>query len=355
MDILNQLIDGFTVAATPQNLLFALLGALLGTIIGALPGIGPSAGVAILLPLTFGMSPVTALIMLAGIYYGSMCGGTITSVLINTPGESASVATTFDGYQLAVRGVAVPRSGWPPSPRSLRARSVLSDSWWPHPSWPTSPSGWAHLSTSPWWSSAWHRACVEPMIEYVLAEPGVLGRPVNDHHARAVHSRQSDDQRREDRLRCNTRQRGSRVDPQPNSGGTNDLPALFGGNVGLLILLEMARGVANHVLDRQGDVHKPEQVRDDPGPTAPVASPRSRDHDPRSEYRCGGECGSNATASGYAGTGEAACASAEAVLDQVPSVTSKSPERICRGSDADSDHRDGVGDVRRHWCQFGGQ
>jgi putative tricarboxylic transport membrane protein len=70
MDILNQLIDGFTVAATPQNLLLALLGALLGTIIGALPGIGPSAGVAILLPLTFGMSPVTALIMLAGIYYG---------------------------------------------------------------------------------------------------------------------------------------------------------------------------------------------------------------------------------------------------------------------------------------------
>jgi putative tricarboxylic transport membrane protein len=104
MDILNQLIDGFTVAATPQNLLFALLGALLGTIIGALPGIGPSAGVAILLPLTFGMSPVTALIMLAGIYYGSMCGGTITSVLINTPGESASVATTFDGYQLARQG-----------------------------------------------------------------------------------------------------------------------------------------------------------------------------------------------------------------------------------------------------------
>ncbi|MPY76193.1 MAG: tripartite tricarboxylate transporter permease [Alphaproteobacteria bacterium] len=100
----NDLILGFSIALTPSNLLFALLGVFLGTVIGALPGIGPSAGIAVLLPVTFGMPPVTAMIMLAGIYYGSMYGGTITSVLINTPGESASVMTTLDGYQMALKG-----------------------------------------------------------------------------------------------------------------------------------------------------------------------------------------------------------------------------------------------------------
>ena len=104
MDVLNDLALGFSVALRPENLLFALLGVLLGTIIGALPGIGPSAGIAILLPLTFGMDGATALIMLAGIYYGAMYGGTITSVLINVPGESASVMTTLDGYQMARQG-----------------------------------------------------------------------------------------------------------------------------------------------------------------------------------------------------------------------------------------------------------
>src|SRR5690606_8794076 len=87
----GDLLLGFSIAFTPTNLLFAVVGVLLGTIIGALPGIGPSAGVAVLLPVPFGMPPVTAMIMLAGIYYGAMYGGTITSVLINTPGESASV------------------------------------------------------------------------------------------------------------------------------------------------------------------------------------------------------------------------------------------------------------------------
>jgi putative tricarboxylic transport membrane protein len=101
---LNDLLFGFSIALTPTNLMFALLGAFLGTVIGALPGIGPSAGVAVLLPVTFGMPPVTAMIMLAGIYYGAMYGGTITSVLINTPGESASVMTTLDGYQMALKG-----------------------------------------------------------------------------------------------------------------------------------------------------------------------------------------------------------------------------------------------------------
>jgi putative tricarboxylic transport membrane protein len=101
---LSDLLLGFSIALTPTNLLFAFLGVLLGTIIGALPGIGPSAGIAVLLPVTFGMAPVTAMIMLAGIYYGAMYGGTITSVLINTPGESASVMTTLDGYQMALKG-----------------------------------------------------------------------------------------------------------------------------------------------------------------------------------------------------------------------------------------------------------
>jgi len=100
----DHLLLGFSLATTPLNLLFAFLGGLQRTIIGALPGIGPSAGVAVLLPVTFGMSPVTAMIMLAGIYYGAMYGGTITSVLINTPGESASVMTTLDGYQMALKG-----------------------------------------------------------------------------------------------------------------------------------------------------------------------------------------------------------------------------------------------------------
>ena len=101
---LDNLLLGFSIALTPTNLLFAFLGVFLGTIIGALPGIGPSAGVAVLLPVTFGMPPVTAIIMLAGIYYGAMYGGTITSVLINTPGESSSVMTTLDGFQMALKG-----------------------------------------------------------------------------------------------------------------------------------------------------------------------------------------------------------------------------------------------------------
>lgn len=104
MELFNDLFLGFSIALTPTNLMFAFAGVFLGTLIGALPGIGPSAGVAVLLPVTFGMPPVTAMIMLAGIYYGAMYGGTITSVLINTPGESASVMTTLDGYQMALKG-----------------------------------------------------------------------------------------------------------------------------------------------------------------------------------------------------------------------------------------------------------
>ncbi len=104
MDVLGQLAFGFSIALTPQNLAFAFAGAFIGTMIGVLPGIGPAAGIALLLPATFGLPPVSSLIMLAGIYYGAMYGGTLTSVLINTPGESASVATTFDGYKMALQG-----------------------------------------------------------------------------------------------------------------------------------------------------------------------------------------------------------------------------------------------------------
>jgi len=111
MDLLGNLVLGFSIALTPFNLLMAVLGVIVGTLIGALPGIGPTSGVALLLPLTFGMSPTSGIIMLAAIYYGSMYGGTITSVLINTPGESASVVTCIDGYQMALQGRAGPALG----------------------------------------------------------------------------------------------------------------------------------------------------------------------------------------------------------------------------------------------------
>jgi putative tricarboxylic transport membrane protein len=104
VDIFANLTLGFSIAFTPFNLLMALAGVFLGTLIGALPGVGPVSGVALLLPLTFGMPPTSGIIMLAALYAGSMYGGTITSVLINTPGESASVVTCIDGYQMALQG-----------------------------------------------------------------------------------------------------------------------------------------------------------------------------------------------------------------------------------------------------------
>ena len=104
LDILSSLAQGFSVALTPTNILFVFIGVCLGQIIGALPGIGPSAGMALLLPVTFGVPPVTAIVMLAGIMYGGMYGGTLTSVLVNVPGEAASVMTAVDGHQLARQG-----------------------------------------------------------------------------------------------------------------------------------------------------------------------------------------------------------------------------------------------------------
>src|SRR5512145_72423 len=104
MDIAAGLLQGFAVAAQPANLLWCFVGVLLGTIVGIMPGLGPPATIAMLLPLTFLMNPASAIIMLAGIYYGAKYGGSTTSILLNVPGESASVATCFDGYQMARRG-----------------------------------------------------------------------------------------------------------------------------------------------------------------------------------------------------------------------------------------------------------
>ncbi|MDA8125239.1 MAG: tripartite tricarboxylate transporter permease [Deltaproteobacteria bacterium] len=104
MDVLTNLWNGFHTALTLQNVYLCFIGCLWGTMVGVLPGIGPVAGVALLIPLTFGTDPTGAIIMLAGIYYGAMYGGSTTSILMNIPGEAASIVTCFDGYQMALKG-----------------------------------------------------------------------------------------------------------------------------------------------------------------------------------------------------------------------------------------------------------
>ena len=104
MDILNNLATGFAVALTPINLLYCFLGSFIGTAIGVLPGLGPPATIALLLPITYGISATSAIILLAGIFYGAMYGGSTTSILLNIPGEAASVVTCLDGYQMARQG-----------------------------------------------------------------------------------------------------------------------------------------------------------------------------------------------------------------------------------------------------------
>ncbi|GAA1613036.1 tripartite tricarboxylate transporter permease [Actinoplanes couchii] len=101
---MSAVIDGFAVVLEPTNLLYCLVGVVIGMLIGVLPGLGPAATIAILLPVTFGLEPVTAVIMLAGIFYGAQYGGTITSVLLRLPGEASSVVTVFDGHALARQG-----------------------------------------------------------------------------------------------------------------------------------------------------------------------------------------------------------------------------------------------------------
>ncbi len=104
MDIIGYLGLGFSVALDPINILYCFIGVLLGTLVGVLPGIGPTATIAMLLPITFSLSPAAALIMLAGIYYGAQYGGSTTAILINLPGESSSAVTAIDGYQMAKKG-----------------------------------------------------------------------------------------------------------------------------------------------------------------------------------------------------------------------------------------------------------
>lgn len=111
MDVLTHLLEGFRIAFIPANLLYAFVGVFVGTLIGVLPGIGPAGTISILIPITFRIPPVSAIIMLAGIYYGAQYGGSTTSILVNIPGEASSVVTCLDGYQMARQGRAGPALG----------------------------------------------------------------------------------------------------------------------------------------------------------------------------------------------------------------------------------------------------
>lgn len=111
MELLSGVLHGFSVALQPVNLFYCFIGVLIGTLVGVLPGLGPAAAIALLLPATFYTGPVSATIMLAGIYYGAMYGGSTTSILVNIPGEAASVVTCLDGYRMARQGRAGPALG----------------------------------------------------------------------------------------------------------------------------------------------------------------------------------------------------------------------------------------------------
>jgi putative tricarboxylic transport membrane protein len=111
MGIFEHLALGFSVVFSLTNLLFCFTGVLIGTLIGVLPGIGPVATISLLLPVTFGMNPITSIIMLAGVYYGAQYGGSTTSILVNIPGEASSIITCLDGYQMARKGRAGPALG----------------------------------------------------------------------------------------------------------------------------------------------------------------------------------------------------------------------------------------------------
>ena len=104
MGSFSGLLHGFAVALSPMNMLFGFLGAVIGTIIGILPGLGPLGTMALLLSLTYGFDPTAGMILFAGIYFGAMYGGSTTSILLNIPGEAASVVTVLEGYKMAKRG-----------------------------------------------------------------------------------------------------------------------------------------------------------------------------------------------------------------------------------------------------------
>ena len=111
MDTLNLVMQGFGVALAPINLLYCFLGVFIGTLVGVLPGIGPVSAMSLLMPVTLAGTPESGIIMMAGIYYGSMYGGSTTSILVNIPGEAASVVTCIDGHEMAKRGRAGPALG----------------------------------------------------------------------------------------------------------------------------------------------------------------------------------------------------------------------------------------------------
>jgi putative tricarboxylic transport membrane protein len=111
MEIIRNLLFGFSVATLPMNLLYCFFGVLVGTLVGVLPGVGPAAAISLLLSATFYVPPVSAVILLSGIMYGAMYGGSTTSILVNIPGEAASVVTCLDGYQMARKGRAGPALG----------------------------------------------------------------------------------------------------------------------------------------------------------------------------------------------------------------------------------------------------
>ena len=127
MNTFDFLLQGLAIAAQPINLFYALIGVTLGTAVGVLPGIGPALTVALLLPVTYGLDPAGSLIMFAGIYYGGMYGGSTTSILVNLPGETSSVVTCIDGYQMARQGragvaLAIAAIGSRPSPCTRRPK-----------------------------------------------------------------------------------------------------------------------------------------------------------------------------------------------------------------------------------------
>ena len=99
--IFSNLMLGFDVALTPTNIMWVFIGGLLGTVIGMLPGLGPATGVAVLIPITYGMNPTTALITMCAVYYGAMFGGSRASIMINTPGDASAIVAGFDGYPMA--------------------------------------------------------------------------------------------------------------------------------------------------------------------------------------------------------------------------------------------------------------
>ena len=140
--------NGFATAAQPTNLLYAFVGVLLGTAIGVLPGIGPAMTIALLLPLTYSLEPTQAFIMFAGIYYGGMYGGSTTSILLNTPGESASVVTAIEGNKMARRGRAAAALATA-AIGSFVAGTIGTSAWrcW-RPRWSNWPSRWARRTTS---------------------------------------------------------------------------------------------------------------------------------------------------------------------------------------------------------------